>query len=458
MNSQNSLKNNATTKNTQDTKNLSELSALSGLPGGWKWVKLGEIAKLVRGVSYKKDVASKSPLPNYLPIIRANNINSSLNFEDLVYVPKELIKEEQFIKSGDIVIAMSSGSKDLVGKAAQAQSDLKIAFGTFCGLVRFYSDKVYNKFFGFYFHSKTYRDHISKVSMGVNINNLRRTHIEELLLPLPPLAEQKKIVEKIEELFSQLDSGVAALKKAKEQIRLYRQSVLAAAFSGKLTTKSTKDTENLSELSALSGLPNGWKWVKLGEVAELITKGASPRWQGFEYVDDESQTLFITSENVRENYLDISKPKYLSNSINYKLKRSVLKKGDVLFNLVGASIGRAAVFNLDKESNINQAVALIRLSEELSNKYLSFYLNSENAKKHYMNEVVDFARANLSLTDTANIPIPFCSSREQLQIVSEIEKRFSEADNLEKAIDESLAKAETLRQSILKQAFEGKLV
>lgn len=290
---------------------------------------------------------------------------------------------------------------------------------------------------------------------------------------------QKKIVEKIEELFSELDSGVAQLKKAKEQIKIYRQAVLKFAFEGRLTDKTTKNiqrtlraknTKSLSDLSPksegffedpsddLSGLPAGWKWVRLRDLSELITKGASPRWQGFEYTDDETQTLFVTSENVRENYIDISKPKYLNNSINEKLKRSVLKKGDVLFNLVGASIGRAAIFNVDKRSNINQAVAVIRLNEKINNKYLSFYLNSESAKNHYLNEVVDFARANLSLTDTANIPIPICSIEQQQHIVVQIEKRFSVADNLEKAIDYSLKKAETLRQSILKKAFEGKLI
>ena len=106
--------------------------------------------------------------------------------------------------------------------------------------------------------------------------------------------------------------------------------------------------------------PNGFETKKLGKITELITKGASPNWQGFSYTNDSSQTLFITSENVREAKVDISEPKYLEDSFNEKQARSVLRKGDFLINIVGASIGRVAMFNLECKANINQAVALVR--------------------------------------------------------------------------------------------------
>jgi len=145
--------------------------------------------------------------------------------------------------------------------------------------------------------------------------------------------------------------------------------------------------------------------------------------------------------------------------INKILRRSILKKEDVLFNLVGASIGRAAVFQLDKIANINQAVAVIRLKETMFNKYLSLFLNSEVAKQKYLEKIVDVARANLSLTDVANIqiPLPF-EIKEQQRIVAEIESRLSVCDKIEESIEQSLKQTESLRQSILKKAFEGKLV
>jgi type I restriction enzyme S subunit len=310
-------------------------------------------------------------------------------------------------------------------------------------------------------------------------------------IPLPPLREQHRIVAKIEELFGELDKGVEALKTAQQQLKVYRQAVLKWAFEGKLTEEWRKQQKNLPaasqlleqiktekekhahttekklkpiapltqlELSELPSLPHGWCWTRLGDLANLITKGASPKWQGFNYVSDVSQLLFITSENVRQCYLNISEPKYLEIAFSSIQKRSELKFGDILFNIVGASIGRAAIFNLGVKANINQAVCLIRLSEIVLNFYLVNYLNSVQLKKYYENRVVDVARANLSLDDVSKFPIPFCTIQEQNQIVQEIETRLSVADKLEGTITQSLQQAEALRQSILKKAFAGKLV
>lgn len=244
---------------------------------------------------------------------------------------------------------------------------------------------------------------------------------------------------KIEALFSDLDNGIANFKTAQEQLKIYRQAVLKKAFEGELTKTQIKN-KPLSELSS------------------LITKGASPKWQGFDYTDNSDDLLFITSENVREGFITLEKEKYLPLGFNEIQKRSVLKNGDLLFNIVGASIGRAAIFKLDKLANINQAVALIRLNDDVSKQYVNYFLNSEIAKQEYLQKQVDVARANLSLQNVADIEIPFCSLQEQTQIVQEIESRLSVCDKMEQSITESIEKAEALRQSILKKAFEGKLL
>ncbi len=168
--------------------------------------------------------------------------------------------------------------------------------------------------------------------------------------------------------------------------------------------------------------------------------------------------MFVTSENVRENYIDISQPKYLELAFNEKQKRSILRKGDILLNIVGASIGRAAIYNLDYNANINQAVAVIRLTNEASNIFISYFLNSNKAFSYYNLNKVDFARANLSLADVSNIEIELPPLEEQQQIVQEIESRLSVCDKIEETITTSLKQSEALRQSILKKAFEGKLI
>ena len=149
-----------------------------------------------------------------------------------------------------------------------------------------------------------------------------------------------------------------------------------------------------------------WNVETLGNKSELITKGASPRWQGIDY--QQEGTLFITSENVRNGFIDIAKKKCLDDRINELLPRSVLKKNDVLINIVGASIGRAAVFDLDEKANINQAVALVRLktTTKLQTDFLLIYLNSELAMKFYRSMIKGGARDNLSLQNISDLPIP----------------------------------------------------
>lgn len=155
---------------------------------------------------------------------------------------------------------------------------------------------------------------------------------------------------------------------------------------------------------------------KLSDLAILITKGASPNWQGYGYTEDSSQTLFVTSENVREGQLDLSSPKYLEDGFNEKQKRSMLRKGDFLINIVGASIGRAARFDLDVKANINQAVALVRMNEdEVLSDFMMYYLNSPKALEMYDAMKSAVARANLSLQNIGDLEILVPAINEQEQ-------------------------------------------
>ena len=158
--------------------------------------------------------------------------------------------------------------------------------------------------------------------------------------------------------------------------------------------------------------------------------------------------------------LDLSNIVYLPETFNEKEKKSILKEGDVLLNLVGASIGRVAIASDALEgANMNQAVALIRLVKVgLDNRLLMNYLISPDAQSTIHGKKVDVARANLSLTDVSEFATPLPPLLEQQAIVSEVERRLSVADEVEKTVAAELKRAEQLRQSILKRAFSGKLV
>jgi type I restriction enzyme S subunit len=159
----------------------------------WKIIKIGDICDQIRGVSYSPEDTSNIQKDGYVPIYRAHNIQKyGLNSEKMIFIKSAKIADKQYIKSGDIVICASSGSKNLVGKAAQASKNLSYSFGAFCKVVR--PRNINATFIGFYFKSNIYRKIISNLSLGANINNLRNENIDSLLIPLPPENIQKQIV------------------------------------------------------------------------------------------------------------------------------------------------------------------------------------------------------------------------------------------------------------------------
>lgn len=249
-------------------------------------------------------------------------------------------------------------------------------------------------------------------------------------------------------MFSKLDE---AKEKVQQVIDTYddrRAAVLHDAFNGELTSDWRK--KNNIDISS-------WKGTTISEIAELVTKGASPKWQGVEYLDDDTQTLFVTSENVREGYLDLTKEKYLDNKINDIQKRSVLKKGDVLVNIVGASIGRSAIYNIDKLANTNQAVCLIRLNDIELNHYVCFYLNSPVALMYYSDNKSETARANLSLADINNLPINIPSKVEANEIMKLVDSILKKERRALDSAYLALEQIDIMKKSILAKAFRGKL-
>lgn len=193
--------------------------------------------------------------------------------------------------------------------------------------------------------------------------------------------------------------------------------------------------------------PYNLQTATLGELSELITKGASPSWQGFSYTDDSSQTLFVTSENVREGYIDLSSPKYIEDGFNEKQKRSIIHKGDFLINIVGASIGRAAQFNLDCKANMNQAAALVRINDDrIRDNYLLIYLNSDKAQMMYNSMKSDTGRANLSLQDISNLAILLPSIDQQIEFETFVEQVDKSKVAVQKALDETQLLFDSLMQ------------
>ena len=209
---------------------------MSDLPINWLNVELSDVAQIIRGVTYKREQSTDSPSEGALPVLRATNITgAALTLDELVYVPSENISNEQILRPGDVVIASSSGSKEIVGKAgAFVGGSFVGSFGAFCTGLR-PSAFLSPAYFGYYFQTRTYRKSVSELSAGSNINNLKTGDLASQNFPLPPAPEQTRIVAKLEELLSDLDAGVAELQAAQKKLAQYRQSLLKAAVEGALT-------------------------------------------------------------------------------------------------------------------------------------------------------------------------------------------------------------------------------
>lgn len=310
---------------------------------------------------------------------------------------------------------------------------------------------------------------LDKLGTGSTFKAISSSTLKNVEIPLPPLPEQKKIVEKIEELFSGLDNGVASLKKAKAQLRLYRQSVLASAFSGRLHQDSSDYKINRIKEKNKSGkslnpanpqilvnhgsdnLPNGWKWVKVSDVGDIVT-GTTPSKKVSEYYGNDFPLYKPTDLNAGIN------TRKASDNIS-KLgatKARLLPEKSTMVTCIGATIGKTGLNKIT--GTTNQQINSIIPNKNYIPECVYYFCISEFFQDQIKTNASSTTLPILNKSKFELLPFIQIPLTQQTQIVEEIEKRFSEADNLEKAIDDSLAKSETLRQSILKKAFEGQLV
>ena len=279
-----------------------------------------------------------------------------------------------------------------------------------------------------YFFMESYIDELRKQSIGGVIKYIKLKNLTDALIELPSIEVQRKIVN--------------IISKSKEIVRRKENEfeLLDELVRARFVEMFGDPIENTYSFPIL----------KLGELSELITKGASPSWQGYSYTEDSTQTLFVTSENVREGYMDFSSIKYVEDAFNEKQKSSMIQKGDYLINIVGASIGRAAQFNMDCKANMNQAAALVRIKDNtISDNYLLYYLNSDKAQMMYNSMKSDTGRANLSLQDIANLEILVPDLTLQVKFASFVE----EIDKSRSRIQKSLEASQELFDSLMQEYF-----
>jgi type I restriction enzyme S subunit len=378
-------------------------------------------------------------------------------------------------KTYDILIVWDGARCGLVGKGASG------AIGsTLAKLVYYQIDHNYL----FYFLQSKY-DSINKRPRGVGIPHVDPNVFWSILLPLAPLKEQFRIVSKVEELFSYLYAGVESLRKAQGQLKHYRQAVLKYAFEGELTeewrrthkdqiepaqkllvkvkqdlkrTASNKSAEIGANIeSGFQELPETWAWTTIGELETFIGSGITPRGGRAVYVQE--GIPFIRSQNVYPDGLRLEEIAHVTSKMHDTMKRTKAYPNDVLLNITGASIGRSAIIpEMLPEANVNQHVCIIRTGWWLIPAYLSHFLNSPIGQTQIFGTQSGVTRQGLNYEQVRRLKVPLAPLIEQIEIVAKIEAAYTTARHVEKIIRQNIDNVECLRQSILKDAFSGKLV
>ncbi len=421
---------------------IPEAAPPTGIPAGWRLTPLKELATIVRGVSYKKGDASEVPRPNYLPILRATNIqdNGLVLNRELVYVPTKYVSAEQKLRPGDIVVATSSGSKHLVGKTAPVRTEWDGSFGAFCAVIRPASG-VDVRYLAHFFESPAYKTHISSRALGVNINNLRRADLDEIVVPVAPPEQQERIVAEIEKQFSRLDEAVANLKRVKANLKRYKAAVLKAAVEGKLTSDDS----------------GNWTHTTLGTVITKIEAGKSfkceerqPSSADIGVVKVSAVTWGIYDEHETKTCLDWERvePRYF------------IKPDDFLFSrantieLVGACV---IAHKVTRKVMLSDKILRFCLSDAVLPEWVLYWLRSDFGRKEIQRLATGNQESmrNIGQDRIRQIAFAIPPLSAQNAVVAEVERRLSLVRELESEIDTNLKRGERLRQSVLGATFSS---
>jgi type I restriction enzyme S subunit len=343
---------------------------------------------------------------------------------------------------------------------------------------------IFNEFVYYYLKSAT--DLARKRASGTTFRELSGTAFGALPIPIAPTHEQRRIVSKLEELFSELDKGIESLTTAREQLKAYRQSVLKHAFEGRLTEEwrnaSPHTPENLlanvqaerktrnpkkdtrlrpekHDISLDPQVPNGWSIEFLGNLNVDIFDGPfGSHLKTSDYV--ESGVRVIRLENIGQGHFIDKKQSFVSKEKYTGIQKHTVVPGDIVFSSFVTEAIRSALVPSHISFAVNKAdcFAIRFFGKTVNPKFVQLFLRSRNPFKQVEGMIHGVGRPRINTSQLKEIVVPICAPAEQVLIIERLEALFSETDALESTLETGLAQLAAMRQSILKQAFSGQLV
>jgi type I restriction enzyme S subunit len=369
---------------------------------------------------------------------------------------------------------------------------------------------VFNEYV--YYYLKASKPLAERRASGTTFLELSGAAFGEIPFPLAPAGEQKRIVAKLEELFSELDKGIENLNTAREQLKVYRQAVLKHAFEGKLTARWREQNqdklESPDELLArieherkdryeqqvegwkaavkqwevegklgkkpkkprsampvelpdtpLLTLPNGWAWECLGNLNVDVFDGPfGSNLRTSDYVDQGVRVIRLENVGFLEFIED--KHSYVTEEKYESINKHTVHSGDLIFSSFVSEGIRVAILPEHIDRAVNKADCFcVRLhGETIRADFLAHFLSTMSAYKQIEAEIHGVGRPRINTTQLKAFAIPICSIEEQRQVMTLVSDKLSIADHISHAIDEEIDRSEALRQGILKRAFSGLLV
>lgn len=403
------------------------------LPDGWVSEKLGNVCQTTSGGTPSRKN------PDYyigsIPWVKSGELDRGLIVDTEEKISEAAIKNSsaKIFPQGTLLIALYGAT---IGKLGFLGTDAATN-QAICGI--FKNEILDLEFLRYYLFNNRHK--LIEQGAGGAQPNISQTILKNLDVVIPPLPEQHRIVAAIEALFTSLDRGIASLKTAQQQLKIYRQAVLKWAFEGKLTNEEVKDGE----------LPEGWKWVKLGDVSEMCLGKMLDKTK-----NKGDFQPYLRNINVRWGHFNLSDLEMMKFEES-ESERYGLKQGDLII-CEGGEPGRAAVWVHSQPIKIQKALHRVRLNQDFDPKYFYYFMFFAASIGQLEQYFTGTTIKHLTGKELKKVIFPAPSLSEQHQIVAAIESRLSVCDKLEETILQSLQQAEALRQSILKKAFAGQLV
>jgi type I restriction enzyme, S subunit len=410
-------------------------------PSEWQMVKLGDISSFIRGVTFDAAEAKSTESAGYLPVLRAGNIQDELSLdEDLVWVPQSRISPYQMITAGDVVICMSSGSRAVVGKTAQSKVDWQGSVGAFCGLLR-PGPAIDPRFFGLWLRSGAFTKWRLSVARGANIQNLRFSEMAGIEIPLPPLAEQRRIVVILNEQLAAVEKARAAAEAQLEAAKSLPGAYLREVFPQGEPSKAP--------------LPPGWQWARLSDICDFRHGGTPSKaidayWKGtIPWISPKD----MKCARLKDAIDHISQEAVACSTTGMAATDSLLMvvRSGILARTLPCGIAmRDLAFNQDIK-------ALIPHHGALSSMYLLLLMRDREASILAEGVKIGATVHSMKSGYIENLRIPLPPLPEQERIATALDERMAAVDSLRSGLESQLAQINALPAAMLRQAFSGEL-